>query len=133
MLAHFMLWEQIIRPSLKAMRPLVIRPLQGFGNTASLSYPDTWVGKPNCLHLPYSPTTKELKKKHSFRLVGGVETQLGQRRPMARQWLADLAIPHLRVDELGGTTGERLTPRNLRFQCRGNKASKPLTEKTCGS
>ena len=50
--AHFMLWEQFIRPSLKAMRTLVIRPLQGYGNTASLSYPDTWVRKPDCLHLP---------------------------------------------------------------------------------
>ena len=26
---------------------------QGYGNTASLSYPDTWVRKPDCLHLPY--------------------------------------------------------------------------------
>ena len=31
MRAHFMLWEQFIRPSLKAMRTLVIRPLQGYG------------------------------------------------------------------------------------------------------
>ena len=28
---------------------------QGYGNTASLSYPDTWVRKPDCLHLPYNP------------------------------------------------------------------------------
>ena len=49
-----MLWEQFIRPSLKAVRTLVIRPLQGYGNTASLSYPDTWVRKPDCLHLPYN-------------------------------------------------------------------------------
>ena len=54
MRAHFMLWEQFIGPSLKAMRTLVIRPLQGLGNTASLSYPDTWVKKPDCLHLPYT-------------------------------------------------------------------------------
>ena len=53
MRAHFMLWEQFIGPSLKAMRTLVIRPLQGYGNTVSLSYPDTWVRKPGCLHLPY--------------------------------------------------------------------------------
>ena len=53
MRVHFMLWEQFIRPSLKAMRTLVIRPLQGYGNTASLSYPNTWVRKPDCLHLPY--------------------------------------------------------------------------------
>ena len=49
-----MLWEQFIRPSLKAMRTLVIRPLQGYGNTAPLSYLDTWVRKPDCLHLPYT-------------------------------------------------------------------------------
>ena len=55
MRAHFMLWEQFIRPSLKAVRTLVIRPLQGYGNTASFSYPDTWVRKPDCLHLAYSP------------------------------------------------------------------------------
>ena len=53
MRAHFVLWEQFIRPSVKAIRTLVIRPLQGYGNTASLSYPDTWVRKPGCLHLPY--------------------------------------------------------------------------------
>ena len=35
------------------MRTLVIRPLQGYGNTASLSYPDTWVKKPDCLHFLY--------------------------------------------------------------------------------
>ena len=52
MRAHFMLWEQFIRPGLKAVSTLVIRPLQGYGNTASLSYPATWVRKPDCLHLP---------------------------------------------------------------------------------
>ena len=36
------------------MRMLVIRPLQGYGNTASLSYPDDWVRNPDCLHLPYT-------------------------------------------------------------------------------
>ena len=35
------------------MRTLIIRPLQGYGNTAFLSYPGTWVRKPDCLHLPY--------------------------------------------------------------------------------
>ena len=48
-----MLWEQFMGPSLKAMRTVVIRPLQGYGNTASLSYPDTWARKPDCFHLPY--------------------------------------------------------------------------------
>ena len=50
-----MLWEQFIGPSLKAMRRLVIRPLQGYGNTAPLSYPDTWARKPDYLQLPYNP------------------------------------------------------------------------------
>ena len=35
------------------MRKLVIRPVQDYGNTASLSYPDTWARKPDCLNLPY--------------------------------------------------------------------------------
>ena len=49
-----MLWERFIGPILKAMRTLVIRHLQGYGNTAPLRYPDTWARKPDCLHLPYS-------------------------------------------------------------------------------
>ena len=49
MRAPFMLWKQCIGPSLKAMRTLVIRPFQGYGNTAF-----TWVRKPDCLHLPYN-------------------------------------------------------------------------------
>lgn len=40
-----MLWEQFIRPSLKVMRTLVIRPLQGYGNTETLSYPDRHLGE----------------------------------------------------------------------------------------
>ena len=50
MQAHFVLWEQFIGPSLKAMRTLVIRPLQDYGNVAPFSYPDTWVRKPDCLY-----------------------------------------------------------------------------------
>ena len=49
-----MLWEQFIRPNLKNMRTLVIKPHKGYENTAPLSYPDTWVRKPDCLHLPYT-------------------------------------------------------------------------------
>ena len=50
-----------------------------------------------------SPTTKELKRKHSSRLVGGAETggwggedsHQGSRRSWwARWWLAKLAVPH---------------------------------------
>ena len=44
--------------SLKAMWTLIIRHLQGYGNTVSLSYPDTWVRKPDCFYLPYK-TLKE--------------------------------------------------------------------------
>ena len=53
MRAHFMLWEPFIVPIHKAMSILLLRPIQGYGNTASLSYPDTWVRKPDWLHLPY--------------------------------------------------------------------------------
>ena len=52
--AHFTVREHFMRPSPEAMRTLIIRCLQGCGNTASLSYPDTWVRKPDCLHLPYT-------------------------------------------------------------------------------
>ena len=52
--AHFMLWEPFIGPSLKVMRTLLIRPIQGYDKTASLGHPDTWVRKPDCLHLPHS-------------------------------------------------------------------------------
>ena len=52
MRTYFMLREQFIGHSLKAVTRL-IRPLQGYGNTASLSYPDTWVRKPDYLQLPY--------------------------------------------------------------------------------
>ena len=48
----------------------------------------------NCqkIELYGSPTTKELKKKHSFRLVEGWrQVAGGQRGCTARQWLADSA------------------------------------------
>ena len=61
MRAYFTLWEQFIRPSLKTMRTLVIRPFQGYGNTASLSYLDTRVRKPDCLHLPYINVLRNLE------------------------------------------------------------------------
>ena len=47
MRAHFKLREPFTGPSLKAVRTLVIRPFQGYGNAAPLSYPDTWVRKPD--------------------------------------------------------------------------------------
>ena len=64
-----MLWEQFIRPSLKAMRTLLIRSIQGYGNTASLSYPDTWMRKPDCLHLPYKCFDLFFHLGHFFVLV----------------------------------------------------------------
>ena len=50
----------------------------------------------------------------------------------ARQQLAEQAVPHSRAGKPGGTTGEWDRPCNPGFQCRGNKTSKPLTEKICG-
>ena len=70
----------------------------------------------NCqkIELYGSPTTKELKKKHSFRLVGGVEmgnqeewtcgkVAAGRLREVAA---SGLGSPHLCADKPGGTTGE---------------------------
>ena len=75
-----------------------------------------------------SPTTKELKKKHSSRLVGGAETgsrgekdiwpRRGWRTGWERWQLAEQAVPHLRADKQGGTTRELDRPRNPGFQCR---------------
>ena len=45
-----------------------------------------------------SPTTKELKKKHSFRLVGGADTGSWAERTTARRWMVDQVVPHLRAD-----------------------------------
>ena len=73
----------------------------------------------NCqkIKLHGSLTTKELKKKHSSRLVGGrrqadrverthgkaAARELGQ----ARWQLAEQVVPHLHAGKLGGTTGEQ--------------------------
>ena len=45
---------QFIGPSLKPVRTVLIRSTQGYGTPASLSYADTWVRKPDHLHLLYS-------------------------------------------------------------------------------
>ena len=78
-------------------------------------------------------TTKELKKKHSSRLVGvtemGRDGQPGWRRLVARwqledrlrQWLTEQVVPHLCADIRGGTTGEQDRPRIPGFQCRKRK------------
>ena len=83
----------------------------------------------NCqkIELYGNPTTKELKKKHSRRLVGGAERgswterthsktasrRLGQAK---RWWLVDWVVPHLCADKLGETTGEQNRLHNPGFQ-----------------
>ena len=73
---------------------------------------------------------------------GGEDSQQGSNWAggWVRQQLADwvrwrlvggAVVPHLQADKLGGTTGEQDRLHNPEFQ-RGNKASKPLTEKICG-
>ena len=65
----------------------------------------------NCqkIKLYGSPTTKELKKKHSSRPVGGAETgsQGGKDSWEGSKQLVDRAVPHLCADKPGGTTGEQ--------------------------
>ena len=85
-------------------------------------------------------TTKELKKKHSSRPVGGLETGSWGREDLwqggswrtrwERQQLEERADPCLHVDKPGGTTGEK-TDGTTQVPVWGNKASKPLTEKSC--
>ena len=70
----------------------------------------------NCqkIELYESPITKELKKKHSSRSVGVVETGSWVERThgkaaaggpgRARQWLAEWVVPHLGSEKTGGTT-----------------------------
>ena len=70
----------------------------------------------NCqkIELYGSPTTKELKKKHSSRLgwrqAARVERAGGKAAVgglgHVRQKLVEWAVPHLCVDKPGGTTGE---------------------------
>ena len=74
----------------------------------------------NCqkIELNGSLTTKELKKKHSSRLIGGMERrggdqQTGWKGHVVRQWLV---VPHLHADKLGRTTWEGDRPSNQGFQ-----------------
>ena len=83
----------------------------------------------NCqkVKLYGSLTTKELKKKHSLRLIGEVETGsqggedvckvVASRPGWAGQWLADQVVPHLCEDKPGGTTEEQDLPHNPGFKC----------------
>ena len=70
------------------------------------------------MELYGSPTTKELKKKHSSRLIGGAEmgSRVERTCSKARWWLKEQAVPHLRVDKPGGTTGEQDRMLNPEFQ-----------------
>ena len=63
----------------------------------------------NCqkIELHESLTTKELKKKHSSRLVGGAEAGSQGGEDTRHGSGADWAIPHLCVDKPGGRTWER--------------------------
>ena len=85
----------------------------------------------NCqkIKLYGSPTTKELKKKHSFGLVRGAEMG-SQGREDAQQssgWGPGRAEagrpggPTLCADKPGGTTGEQGRLHNSGFQCRKRK------------
>ena len=83
----------------------------------------------NCqkIKLYGSLTTKELKKNHSSRLVGGVEMDScsGEDTRQGGTWrtgqVRQLAIPHLHVDKPGGKTGEQDRLCNLGFQHRNRK------------
>ena len=68
-----------------------------------------------------SLTTKEFKKKHSFRLAGG-----------ERWWLAECAVPHLCADKSGGTTGKQDRLHNPGFQHREIKPQNLWLKKPVG-
>ena len=92
----------------------------------------------NCqkIELYASLTTRELKKKHSFRPVGGAEMGSQAERIQGGvaagrlsegaagglerdKWqMADWAVPHLHVDKPGGISGWRDRPQNPGFQQR---------------
>ena len=76
------------------------------------------------IELYGSPTTKELKKKHSTRPVGGVDinSQGGEDVLQGSRWRTgrarqQLVVPYLCADKPGGTTGEQDRPYNPGFQC----------------
>ena len=89
-----------------------------------------------------SPTTKELKKKHSSRPGRrGRDLQPGQRGLTARHWLEDpcrqvmaggAGSPTLWADKPQETTGEWDRPSNPGFQCREIKSQNLWLKKTCG-
>ena len=95
MWAHFMVWGQFIRPSLKAMRTLVIRPLQSYGNTVSLNYQKPGRGRQTVSTYPI-PTehwlernliTKDRQKKSLHHKVTGRECRGGVRGWAGLPWV----------------------------------------------
>ena len=78
-----------------------------------------------------SLTAKELKKKHSSRLIGGVETDSldGEDSQQVSGWQPG-GPTYMQIDR-GNKWGVRQTSQP-RVPAQGNKASKPLTEKKCG-
>ena len=84
------------------------------------------------IELYRSLTTKELKKRHSSRVVEEAEMGSQGREDMCqgsgwqtrwgRQWLADGVIPHSHADKPGGTTGEQDRLCHPVFQLLANKA-----------
>ena len=85
--------------------------------TTNLKIENNW----NCqkIELYGSPTSKELKKKHSSRPGRrGRDRQPGPwwRRLITRWQLTKLAVPHFCVNKLGGTTRELDRLCNQEFQ-----------------
>ena len=76
--------------------------------------------------------TKELKKKHSSRPLGGVETGNQEERTHGKAMLEDQGVPHLRVDKSGGTTGEQERLHNPGFQRREIKPQNLRLKKPVG-
>ena len=69
------------------------------------------------IELYGSPTTKELKKTHSSRPVGGAEMSSWGAENMQQEggWRTRV-VPHLHADKPGGTTEEQDRPHNPGFQ-----------------
>ena len=78
--------------------------------------------------------TKELKKKHSARLVRVAEMGSlgGEDAGQGCGWSTRqaLAVPHLHADKLGGTMWSK-TDHITQVPAQKKKASKPLAIKTC--
>ena len=88
----------------------------------------------NCqkIELYGSLTTKELKKKHSFRLVGGAETgsQGGKDVWQGGSWQTGRSHISMKINpekQLGSKTDHAAQGSSMQ-----KKASKPLAVKTCG-